>query len=59
MERIYDNIHNNSEEIINNILNQGFNFFIVETMKQGIKEQFKKIEKEIIGEIYTDRKSVV
>ena len=53
MERIYDNIHNNSEEIINNILNQGFNFFIVETMKQGIKEQFKKIEKEIIGEIYT------
>ena len=50
---IYDNIHNNSDEIINNILNQGFNFFIVETMKQGIKEQFKKIEKEIIGEIYT------
>ena len=50
---IYDNLYNNSKEIINNILNQGFNFFIIETMKQGIKEQFKKVEEEIIGEIYT------
>ena len=49
---IYDNLYNNSEEITNNILNQGFNFFIIETMKQGIKEQFKKVEEEIIGEIY-------
>ena len=49
---IYDNLYKNSEEITNNILNQGFNFFIIETMKQGIKEQFKKVEEEIIGEIY-------
>ena len=49
---IHDNLYNNSEEITNNILNQGFNFFIIETMKQGIKEQFKKVEEEIIGEIY-------
>ena len=49
---IYDNLYNNSEEITNNILNQGFNFFIIETMKQGIKKQFKKVEEEIIGEIY-------
>ena len=50
---IYDNLYNNSKEIINNILNQGFNYFIIETMKQGIKEQFKKVEQEIIGEIYS------
>ena len=49
---IYDNLYKNSEEITNNILNQGFNFFIIETMRQGIKEQFKKVEEEIIGEIY-------
>ena len=50
---IYDNLYHNSEEIINNILNQGFNFFIIETMKQGIKKQFKKVEEEILSEIYT------
>ena len=50
---IYDNLYHNSEEIINNVLNQGFKFFVIETMKQGIKKQFKKVEEEILSEIYT------
>ena len=50
---IYDNLYHNSEEIINNVLNQGFKFFVIETMKQGIKNQFKKVEEEILSEIYT------
>ena len=51
---IYDNISSNSKEVINNILNQGFSFFMIETLKGGIKEQFKSIEKAILGEIYKE-----
>lgn len=51
---IYDNFENNKEEIINNILNQGFIFFNLEIIKEGVGEQFKEFEKEILTEIYTE-----
>ena len=51
---IYDNIAHNKTEIINNILNHGFIFFILEVIKSGINEQFKDYEKQILNEIYTE-----
>jgi len=50
---IYDNISSKSKDIINNVFNQSFRFFMIETIKEGIKEQFKSVEKDTIGEIYT------
>ena len=51
---IYDNIAHNKKEIINNVLNHGFIFFILEIIKTGIKEQFKDSEETILNEIYTE-----
>ena len=51
---IYDNIAHNSKEIINNILNSGFSFFVIETIKEGINDQFKEKEEKILGEIYSE-----
>ena len=51
---IYDNISHNSKEIINNILNSGFSFFVIETIKEGINDQFKEKEENILGEIYSE-----
>ena len=53
-ELIYDNIAHNKKEIINNVLNHGFIFFILEIIKTGIKEQFKDSEETILNEIYTE-----
>ncbi len=51
---IYDNISNNKKEIINNVLKNGFNFYIIQIIKIGIKEQFKSCEEIILNEIYTE-----
>ena len=51
---IYDNIAHNSEEIINNILNSGFSFFVIETIKGGIIDQFKEKEENVLSEIYSE-----
>ena len=51
---IYDNIANNKKEIINNVINHGFIFFVIQVIKAGIKEQFKSSEEKILNEIYTE-----
>ena len=51
---IYNNISHNKNEIINNIINHGFIFFILEVIKSGINEQFKDSEEKILNEIYTE-----
>ena len=51
---IYDNFAHNKKEIINNIINQGFIFYIFEVIKSGINEQFKESEEKILNEIYTE-----
>ena len=51
---IYDNIAHNKKEIINNVMNHGFIFFIFEVIKSGINEQFKESEEKILNEIYTE-----
>ena len=51
---IYDNITHNSKEIINNILNSGFSSFVIETIKEGINDQFKEKEEKVLGEIYSE-----
>ena len=50
---VYGNLDSCKEEIINNLLNQVFVFFILETIKSGIMEEFKLREKVILNEIYT------
>ena len=50
---IYYNISNRAKELINNILNKGFTYYIINIMQEGIKEQFKGWEKEVIDEIYS------
>ena len=51
---IYDNIAHNSKEIINNTLNSGFSFFVIETIKGGINDQFKEKEENVLSEIYSE-----
>ena len=50
----YSNISNNKNEIINNVLNNGFNFFIIQIIKTGIKEQFNICEEIVLNKIYTE-----
>ena len=49
---IYDNLCHNSNEVINNILNIMFILDIVDSLKNGIKEQLHEIEGKIVREIY-------
>ena len=51
---IYDNLAHNKDEIINNLLNLEFNNFIIQIIKDGIKEQFKGEEEIILNEIYNE-----
>ena len=51
---IYDNLSSKKNDIINNVLNYGFNLFIIKIIKTGIKEQFKSIEDSVLNEIYTE-----
>jgi len=49
---IYDNIVHNSTEIINNLININFNNYIIQVMKNGIKDQFQQKQEEFINQIY-------
>ena len=49
---IYYNVNKKSEEIMNNLINLGFNSYVLEYIKSGIHNQFGDIEEEIISEIY-------
>ena len=51
---IYDNIAHNSNEIINNLINLNFNVYILQVMKNGLKEQFKQKEEEYVKQIYSE-----
>ena len=51
---IYSNYDKNKEEIINNIINTEFNSFIMQIIKNGIKEQFKDCEDIILTELYNE-----
>ena len=51
---IYDNIVGNSKEIINNLINLSFNTYIIQVMKNGLKEQFQQKEEEYIKQIYSE-----
>ena len=48
---IYDNLSSKKNDIINNVLNYGFNLFIIQIIKTGIKEQFKSFEDSVLNEI--------
>ena len=50
---IYDNFVHNSNEIINNLINLNFNSYIFQVIKEGIRGQFKKKEKEMLDNIYS------
>ena len=50
---IYDNISKESKKHINNIMNIGFNRFVIQTIKEGIKEQLEQMQGNIIKTIYT------
>ena len=49
---IYNNISKNATKTINNMMNICFNMFILKIIKEGVRQQFKDIEKDVIGEIY-------
>ena len=51
---IYYNLNKKSHEILNNIINLGFNIEILEKIKSSIREKFSKIEEEFITEIYNN-----
>ena len=50
---IYKNI-NNYKENINNMMNIFFNLYVMQIIREGVKEKFSKIEKEAITEIYLE-----
>ncbi len=50
---IYGNIVG-SKEIINNLINLSFNNYIIQVMKNGLKEQFQQKEEEYIKQIYSE-----
>ena len=49
---IYDNIVHNSTEIINNLININFNNYIIQVMKNGVREQFQQKQEEYVNQIY-------
>ena len=51
---IYENIIKNSKIFINNLINVSFNYYLIQIIKEGIQEQFKAKEKEILSEIYSN-----
>ena len=51
---IYEKLIKNSEQFINNIINICFNNYLIQIIKDGIKEQFKTKEEEVLTEIYTN-----
>ena len=50
---IFYNMSKKSNEIINNLINLGFNFYILQSIRLGIQKQFEDIQEKIIIEIYS------
>jgi len=51
---IYKNISENAKENINNILNIFFNKYVIKIIKEGVREKFSYVEKQVIDEIYIE-----
>ena len=51
---IYKNISKNAKENINNMMNIFFNMYVMKIIKEGVKEKFSYIEKQVIDEIYSE-----
>ena len=51
---IYKNISKNAKENINNMMNILFNMYVMKIIKEGVKEKFSFIEKQVIDEIYRE-----
>lgn len=51
---IYGNIVGNSKEIINYLINLSFNNYIIQVIKNDLKEQFQQKEEEYIKKIYSE-----
>ena len=53
---IYKELNSHSDEIINNIINFSVHLFIIQRIKESIKEQYQDFQKQIIKEIYNKLK---
>ena len=51
---IYDNLFTESKKHINNLINIGFNNFVVRKMKKGIEIQFEQMQENVIKQIYSE-----
>ena len=49
---IYKELNSHSDELINNIINLSLHLFIIQKIKESIKEQYQDYQKQIINEIY-------
>ena len=51
---ILDNLSSNKTKVINNLINICFNDSVIEIIKEGIQEQFKEKEEQVLQEIYSE-----
>ena len=51
---ILDNLSSNKTKVINNLINIHFNDSVIEIIKEGIQEQFKEKEEQVLQEIYSE-----
>ena len=51
---IYDNLFTESKKHINNLINIGFNNFVIQKMKKGIEIQFEQMQENVIKQIYSE-----
>ena len=51
---IYDNLFTESKKHINNLINIGFNNFVIQKMKKGIEMQFEPMQENVIRQIYSE-----
>ena len=51
---IYDNLFTESKKHINNLINIGFNNFVIQKMKKGIEMQFEQMQENVIRQIYSE-----
>lgn len=49
---IYKELNSHSDEIINKIINYSLYLFIIQKIKESIKDQYQDYQKQIIKEIY-------
>ena len=51
---IYANLFTESKKHINNLINIGFNNFVIQKMKKGIEMQFEQMQENVIRQIYSE-----